>query len=97
MPPPPTARAYQKNAGTIAKHVKVVAKDGMISAAKEIRDAQHANEDDVVNCGVSCDGTWQKRGHSSQNGCVIIMSIVVKSWMWNYSLKFVNNVNFTPI
>ena len=75
MPPPPTARAYQKNARTIAKHVKVVAEDGMFSAAKEIRDAQHANEDDVVNCGVSCDGTWQKRGHSSQNGCMIIMSI----------------------
>ena len=58
LPPPPAARAYQKNARTIAKHVKVVAKDGMSSVAKEIRDAQHANEDDVVNCGVSCDGTW---------------------------------------
>ena len=75
MPPPPTARAYQKNTRTIAKHVKVIAKDGMSSAAKEIRDAQHAREDDLVNCGVSCDGTWQKREYSSQNGCVIVMSI----------------------
>ena len=75
MPPPPTAREYQKNARTIAKHVKVIAKDGMSSAAKEIRDAQHAREDDLVNCGVSCDGTWQKRGYSSQDGCVIVMSI----------------------
>ena len=32
-------------------------------------------KDDVVNCDVSCDGTWQKGGYSSQNGCVIIMSI----------------------
>lgn len=75
MPPPPRARAYQKNARTIANNVRVVAKDDRSGAAKEIRDAQHANEDDVVNCGVSCDGTWQKRGYSSQNGCVIIMSI----------------------
>ena len=75
MPPPPSVRAYQKNARTIARHAKVIAKDGMSSAAKEIRDAQHAREDDLVNCGVSCDGTWQKRGYSSQNGCVIVMSI----------------------
>ena len=47
----------------------------MSSAAKEIWDTQQANEDDVVNCSVSCDGNWQKRGYSSQNGCVIIMSI----------------------
>ena len=93
MPPPPTAREYQKNARTIAKHVKVIAKDGMSSAAKEFRDAQHAREDDLVNCGVSCDGTWRKRGYSSQNGCVIVMSI----WMQNLSLKFVKNVSFTPI
>ncbi|XP_068672674.1 uncharacterized protein [Montipora foliosa] len=75
MPPPPTARAYQKNARTVAKHVKAIAKDSMSNAAKQIRDAQHAGENDVVNCGVSCDGTWQKRGYSSQNGCVIVMSI----------------------
>ena len=47
----------------------------MYSAAKEIRDAQHAREDELGNCGVSCDGTWQKRGYSSQNGCEIVMSI----------------------
>ena len=75
MPPPPTARAYQKNAKTIAKHVKVIAKNSMSNAAKDIREAQHAQGDDIVNCGISCDGTWQKRGYSSQNGCVIVMSI----------------------
>ena len=35
----------------IAKHVKVITKDGMSSAEKEIRAAQHAREDDLVNCG----------------------------------------------
>ena len=29
----------------------------------------------LVNCPVSCDGTWQKRGFSSQNGCVSVISI----------------------
>ena len=62
VPPPPTGRAYQKIARMIAKHVKVIAKDGMSRAAKETRDAQHASEDNVVNCGVSCDGTWQEIG-----------------------------------
>ena len=70
MPPPPTARAR-----TIAKHVKVIAKNSMSNAAKDIREAQHAQEDDIVNRGISCDGTWKKRGYSSQNGCVIVMSI----------------------
>ena len=75
MPPPPTARAYQKNARTIAKHVKAITKSSMSSAAKDIREAQHARENDIVNCGISCDGTWQRRGYSSQNGCMIVMSV----------------------
>ena len=36
MPPPPTARAYQKNARTVAKHVKPIAKDSMSNAAKQM-------------------------------------------------------------
>ena len=38
-PPPPTTKAYQKNARTIAKHVKVIAKKSMSSTAKDIREA----------------------------------------------------------
>ena len=29
----------------------------------------------ILYSGVSCDGTWQRRGHSSLNGCVFVMSI----------------------
>ena len=75
MPPPPTARTYQKNTRTIAKHVKVIANSSMSTAAKDIREAPHARENDIVNCGISCDGTWQKREYSSQNGCVIVCSV----------------------
>ena len=30
-----------------------------------------------VGCGVSCDGTWQKRGFSSLNGCVTAISMEI--------------------
>lgn len=65
----------QATATQIAKHVKVVAKDGMFNTAKKSGMPSMLGEDDVLNCGVSCDGTWQKRAYSSQNGCVIIMTI----------------------
>lgn len=45
MSPPSTARAYQKNARTIAEHVKVFAKNALPNAPKQIRDAQHACEE----------------------------------------------------
>ena len=28
-----------------------------------------------VNCGISWDSTWQKRGYSSRNGCVTVISV----------------------
>ena len=46
----------------------------MSDAAVEIRSAQNAENNDIVNCPVSSDGTWQKRGFSSQNGCVAVIS-----------------------
>lgn len=30
---------------------------------------------EAVGCGVCCDGTWQRRGHSSRNGCVTVISM----------------------
>ena len=43
--------------------MKIIAKNvNMSIAEKEIRDAQGANENDVVNCGISSDGTWRKQG-----------------------------------
>ncbi|GFV48544.1 uncharacterized protein TNCV_5068291 [Trichonephila clavipes] len=45
----------------------------MKEAALEIR----SNETDTEfsQCGVSVDGTWQRRGYSSLNGCVSVISI----------------------
>jgi hypothetical protein len=50
------------------------AKDSMDNAAKDIIKMK-CSKKVVVKCGVSIDGTWQKRGYSSMNGCVSCISI----------------------
>lgn len=47
----------------------------MADAAEEIRSLKGVDENEVADCAVSCDGTWQRREISSLNGCVTIMSI----------------------
>ena len=58
----------------ILPHVKNVAIKSMKEAAR-IK-AVNENENDVNTAlSVSIDGTWQKRGHKSQNGLVSLMSV----------------------
>ncbi|GIY05114.1 hypothetical protein CDAR_120891 [Caerostris darwini] len=52
------------------KLLKVVTEDSMCNAAKEV--AETFNRDE---CGVSVDGAWQRRGHTSLNGCVAVLSM----------------------
>ncbi|GFX59006.1 uncharacterized protein TNCV_3814401 [Trichonephila clavipes] len=42
----------------------------MKAASKEVRNFKKS-----TTCGVSVDGTWQRRGHMSLNGCVSVISI----------------------
>jgi len=53
---------------------KKVAVESMEAAAREIHHLKGGNTH-IANCGVSCDGTWQRRGHSSMNGCVTTLSM----------------------
>ncbi|GFT13138.1 uncharacterized protein TNCV_2855281 [Trichonephila clavipes] len=46
----------------------------MNDAAKGIRQFKKSIHG-IVNCGVSVDGTWQRRGFSSLNGCVSAISV----------------------
>ncbi|GFU68604.1 uncharacterized protein TNCV_1125901 [Trichonephila clavipes] len=46
----------------------------MNDAAKGIRQLKKSIHG-IVNCGVSVDGTWQRRGFSSLNGCVSAISV----------------------
>lgn len=70
MPQPAWHSAYQKTSAKLAQAAKVVAIKSMANAASEVRNLVDSEE-----CGVSGDGTWQKRGHSSLNGCVSLISV----------------------
>ena len=74
MPPPPKPNAYQGHNKALMKGAKTVAEETMNSAASEIHHLSD-EENEITKCGVSCDGTWQRRGHSSMNGCVTVISM----------------------
>ena len=74
MPPPPKPNAYQGHNKALMKAAKTVAEETMNSAASEIHNLS-CEENEITKCGVSCDGTWQRRGHSSMNGCVTVISM----------------------
>ncbi|GFW74526.1 uncharacterized protein TNCV_2414251 [Trichonephila clavipes] len=65
--------AYRSCEKKLLNVASVVSKNAMIEAADEVRKLK--NTSDVAECGVSVDGTWQRRGHSSLNGCVAVLSI----------------------
>ena len=79
MPSPLTAKSFRRSSRAISTQVKTAAKSCMKSAAKEVyaknRNVNNSNDSVPVNCGISCDGTWQRRGHSSLNGCVTVISM----------------------
>ncbi|XP_055881393.1 uncharacterized protein LOC129925651 isoform X9 [Biomphalaria glabrata] len=55
---------------------KKVAEESMEKAAREVKEKVGiSNEEGITDCGVSVDGTWQRRGHSSHHGVVTAISI----------------------
>ena len=75
MPKPMTKKNYEKMSDKLGEVVKEVAEQSMKDAAQELRTKVNAGENDVVDIGVSCDGTWQKRGFQSLNGVFAALSI----------------------
>ncbi|GFV05766.1 uncharacterized protein TNCV_1129891 [Trichonephila clavipes] len=47
----------------------------MKNAATEVKKLKNSPLESISCCGVSLDGTWQKPGYSSHNGCVSCISI----------------------
>ena len=47
----------------------------MKDATKELNEKAKSNGKEVIDVGVSCDGTWQKRGFSSLNGVFAAISM----------------------
>ena len=62
MPPPMSNSSYDKLVKNIHKAVKDVAFNIMKEAADEVRINANCTEGEVVDAGISNDGTWQKRG-----------------------------------
>ncbi|GFT94740.1 uncharacterized protein TNCV_3574581 [Trichonephila clavipes] len=58
---------------TFFKIVPATPNNAITEAAAEVRKLKKTS--DVAECGVSVDGRWQRRGHSSLNGCVAVLSI----------------------
>ena len=59
----------------IHKAVKDVASDIMKETVNEVKINANCAESEVVDAGISNDGTWQKRGISLLNGVVTSLSI----------------------
>ena len=74
MPKPMTQNNYDKITLKISNVTKAVAEETMSDAATDIRE-KDIYFNNVVDTGVSCDGTWQRRGFSSLNGVFAAISI----------------------
>ncbi|GFT82884.1 uncharacterized protein TNCV_4434331 [Trichonephila clavipes] len=66
--PYPSKCTYRQHEIKLLHAASQAANNSMLESAKSI--AECSNE-----CGVSVDGTWQKRGYSSLNGCVSTISV----------------------
>ena len=73
LPKPVTKNNYDKIIKRIHKATKDVAEQTMEEACKEIRG--DAGPEEIINTPVSGDGTWQRRGHSSLNGVMTVISM----------------------
>ncbi|KAK6964814.1 forkhead box protein k1 [Biomphalaria glabrata] len=79
-PPPISETSYQSVMHTIGLASKKVAEESMEKAAREVKEKVGiSNEEGITDCGVSVDGTWQRRGHSSHHGVVTAISIETAS------------------
>ena len=63
MPAPPRSTPYSSHNKSLLKAVKEVASETMSDAAEEITELKGTDADEIADCGVSCDETWQRRGY----------------------------------
>ena len=66
IPKPITKNIYNKLIKTVSECAKIVAKETMIDAVKEISQSSSR----IINTAVSVNDSWQRRGFSSLNGVV---------------------------
>lgn len=76
IPPPMTEKTFLETQSKVGSVYINVAESDMKSAAEEIKEIESRTEvnADIHNTIISTDGTWQRRGFSSRNGVVSIIS-----------------------
>ena len=75
MPPAISKLTYNRINELLHLNYTQVANFSSKTAAKETYNlCKVRDEDEISNCQVSVDGTWQKRGHASINGVVTVIS-----------------------
>ena len=72
MPQPISPRAYSYHTKAILRATKDVPESTIKDAVEELHNLKNdeVDENGVLKTAISCDGTWQRRGFSSLNGCV---------------------------
>ncbi|KAK3748587.1 hypothetical protein RRG08_011669 [Elysia crispata] len=81
-PRPMSKKCYQSTFSKIHAASKEVAEESMVRAAEEVKTLRgkgdpnsRSSDTEFVDCNVSLDGTWQRRGHSSHHGVVTAISV----------------------
>ncbi|GFU46824.1 uncharacterized protein TNCV_2496861 [Trichonephila clavipes] len=67
--------AYKNQDAKLLKVIQEVAEESMIKAATETVEKKQNLSSDIVKCGISVDGPWQRKGYTSMNGCVAAISV----------------------
>ena len=74
LPPPVTDPAFRAHKADIAAAATEESVESRKVAAKELHRMQGAGDDDIIDVTVTFDGTWAKRGFTSQFGIVLVLS-----------------------
>lgn len=75
MPRPMASSTYDKIANLLSTTARSIAEESMQDAAEDARSVAVNDNNDIANIGVSVDGAWTRRGHSSINCVVTAISL----------------------
>ena len=76
LPKPTTVNSYDEIVNRLNVVAKEVTNETMRDASEDLLSkSKDPNDDTVIDTAVSCDGSWQKRGYSSLNGVVTVISM----------------------
>ena len=76
MPQPMTKNNYELIANKVSSVAKEVAEGTMNDAVQDLwnKNLENSTDDIILDTGASCDGTWQRRSFSSNNGVFAAIS-----------------------